>query len=673
VSDISPVHALTKLTSLDCSASFVDRGKLSARALVPLRGLPLTNLCANDSLALSDLSALKEMKLTSLNLRQANVGDADLKNLAGMKDLKALSLWQTKVTDAGLKVLAGLKNLEVLNLQATGVTDVGLKELTGLDKLVGLDLYAVPKVTDAGLEQLAKLKALKEVDLRGTSVTEAAIDKLAAALPSLRIVASSRVIEPRAVATSAWTILKAAEMKSDGGATLKLEKDLSVLVSGNHPDTDAYTLTFRELPGKIHSLRLEALPHESLPNKGPGRHQNAAAHFGLTTIKAELEQPKGPPLVLKFGNAWGDFEEPGGHPKLAIDAEDGSAWSPAGHGQTHYAVFELEQPVAVNEGAVLRVTLEFKSPTQNGHLLGCFRVSAAKEKVNPPSDTDRPAAEKVLSLSGTVKVNDQANEIKAAAELPSEPFRLTFVSLRENKQVTDADLAHLKDCKNLKGLIVSFTEVGDAGLAHFKDCTTLTDLELRYTKMTDAGLANFKNCKNLSYLNLTATNVSDAGLAHIKDCTSLKSISLDGTRVTDAGLAHLKDCKNLVEFIAPALPIGDAGLAHLKDCKNLINVYLNDTNVSDVTLAQLQDCKNLALVKVQKTKVTAAGIDKLKKAFPECKIEWDGGAVNSTWTALKAIKTRSECLLALLGMRDFAGLIHPILDFELQHEKRDKK
>ena len=199
MSDISPVHALTKLRSLDCSGSWVDRGQLGARALLPLRGLPLTNLRCFDSPAVSDLSSLKEMKLTSLELRQGQVGDADVRNLAGQKDLQVLCLWGTKATDVGLKELAGLKNLQQLSLQGAGATDAGLKELAGLDRLVFLDLYALPQVTDAGLEQLAGLKSLKTLDLRATSVTEAGARKLASGLPGLGILVSGSGGEPRFV------------------------------------------------------------------------------------------------------------------------------------------------------------------------------------------------------------------------------------------------------------------------------------------------------------------------------------------------------------------------------------------------------------------------------------------------------------------------------------------
>jgi serine/threonine protein kinase len=390
VSDISPVRALTKLRSLDCSGSFVYRGKLGAQALLPLKGMPLTNLVCRDSTAVSDISSLKELKLTTLDLRQANVGDADMKNLAGMKDLQVLSLWQTKVTDVGLKELAGLRNLQQLSLQATAVTDVGLKELAGLDKLVFLDLYSVPRVTDAGLEELAKLKALKHLDLRGTSVTDAGVNKLASVLPSLRIMGpEDRVVEPKVGSdppkqSSPWAVLKPIEMKSDGGATLKLEKDLSVLVSGNHPDTDVYTLTFRELPSKIHALRLEALTHDSLPGMGPGRHPNPDFTFVLTTIKAELVPAKGAPLPLTWTKAWADDEPEMARASLAIDAEDNTGWS-SEPGKPHNAVFESEKAVAVPEGAVLRVTPEFKH-SDTRRELGCFRMSAAQDKPPQPAN-----------------------------------------------------------------------------------------------------------------------------------------------------------------------------------------------------------------------------------------------------------------------------------------------
>jgi serine/threonine protein kinase len=277
---------------------------------------------------------------------------------------------------------------------------------------------------------------------------------------------------------------------------------------------------------------------------------------------------------------------------------------------------------------------ELVTVTKNGKQI----VRVSQEPVTAPGtaannkDPDRRAAEYVLFNGGEVRINGQGQQIKAAADLPEEAFRLTFVSLHGNRhrQVTDAGLAVFKDCKNLTILYLPFTAVGDPGLAHFKDCKALTDLGLSFTQLTDAGLANFKDCKDLTNLNLTCTNVSDVGLAHLKDCRSLKTIYLNGTGVTDAGLDHLKNCKGLMNLVVEGPTISDEGLAHLKECKMLTHVELNQTKVSDVGLAQLEDYKNLIHVQMLKTKVTAAGIRKLQNALPKCRIEWDGGVIEPT-------------------------------------------
>jgi len=420
VSDIAPVRALAGLQFLDCGGSDIDRGQLSAGALLPLKGLPLTTLRCKDSPALSDLSSLKDMKLTNLEGRHTNIGDADLANLAAMTDLQRLNLWSTKVTDAGLKQLAGLKNLQHLSLQNTKVTDAGLKQLAGLHRLETLDLYAVTKVTDAGLEHLAGLKALKRLDIRGTGVTQEGAEKLASLRPSLRIELHGRVIEPRA------------------------------------------------------SL-----------------------------------------------------------------------------------------------------------------------------------DPDRKAAEYVLSIGGTVRVDGKDEPVKAAADLPAEAFQLTSVGLVGTNRVTDAGLAVFKECTNLR-------QIDLAGAA----------------EVTDAGVSCLKNCTKLNYLNLTYTKVTDAGLAHFKDSKEMDFLVLDFTAVTDAGLAHFKGLKSLTWLQLSGMPkITDAVLGAFKECKNLKRLHLRESPISDAGLAHLVGMDQLTYLQLNKTQVTKTGVEGLAKALPQCKIEWDGGVI----------------------------------------------
>jgi hypothetical protein len=212
-------------------------------------------------------------------------------------------------------------------------------------------------------------------------------------------------------------------------------------------------------------------------------------------------------------------------------------------------------------------------------------------------DSDRKAAADVLSVGGTVHVNGEDRPIKAAAELPAGPFRLTDIALAASQQGTDAGLAAFKDCKNLTRLALIDTPVSDPGVAHFDGCKHLTHLHLGGSKVTDTGLTAFKESKNLEILELGNTGNSGAGLAHFQGCKGLKQLHIGLTRVVDADLAIVKEWANLESLELRGTQVSDAGLANFKSLKNLTHIQL------------------------QKTKVTAAGIDELKKALPQCKIE----------------------------------------------------
>ena len=73
---------------------------------------------------------------------------------------------------------------------------------------------------------------------------------------------------------SVWTVLKPQTMTSANGVTLTLKDDGSILASGANPPTDTYVLKFDQLPREITAIRLEVLPDDSLPKKGPGRAGN---------------------------------------------------------------------------------------------------------------------------------------------------------------------------------------------------------------------------------------------------------------------------------------------------------------------------------------------------------------------------------------------------------------
>ncbi len=274
------------------------------------------------------------------------------------------------------------------------------------------------------------------------------------------------------------------------------------------------------------------------------------------------------------------------------------------------------------------------------------KVGPAAKKPPAAVVSDREAAAWVIAQGGIARVNALDQNIKAAADLPTEPFTLTFVNL-ENLKVTDAGLAQLKDLKGLLYLNLSKTAVTDAGLKHLKGLARLRVLNLYETRVTDAGLEHLKELKALTSLVLSSKAVTDAGLAHFKDLTF---VNLGGTSVTDAGLAHLKEHQGLTHLFLHGTKVTDAGLVHLKDQRGLTYLNLSYTKLTDVGLEQLSNrdkltelilegtavtdaglehlksLKSLTNLGVRKTAVTAKGVKSLQAVLPECKIEHDGGA-----------------------------------------------
>ena len=100
-----------------------------------------------------------------------------------------------------------------------------------------------------------------------------------------------RLVKPRlAEWRSAWQVLEPEQIASADGAEFEMLPDGSVLVHGAASDRDVYELTFQPDMVGVTGLRLEALPHESLPEGGPGRGEHGA--FALTGVEGEAWSPR---------------------------------------------------------------------------------------------------------------------------------------------------------------------------------------------------------------------------------------------------------------------------------------------------------------------------------------------------------------------------------------------
>ncbi len=117
--------------------------------------------------------------------------------------------------------------------------------------------------------------------------------------PSAEVLASAEKWAKAFPVNLAWESPKPSAAKAASGAVLTAEDDGKVIAAKNEAAKDNYTLELT-LPAaqKLTALRVEALPSDKLPGKGPG---HAAGNFVVTRVRASILPPadsKGP--VARF-------------------------------------------------------------------------------------------------------------------------------------------------------------------------------------------------------------------------------------------------------------------------------------------------------------------------------------------------------------------------------------
>jgi Leucine-rich repeat (LRR) protein len=126
---------------------------------------PFSLYFAHGALTEAQLPQLAGLKnLVALDVDGYAINDATLKQVAGIKKLRALVLHNSLLTGVGLKELSSLPDFSILSLHTPQITDAGLKELAALRKLTVLGLSS-PKITAAGLRELAHVKSLQTLTI----------------------------------------------------------------------------------------------------------------------------------------------------------------------------------------------------------------------------------------------------------------------------------------------------------------------------------------------------------------------------------------------------------------------------------------------------------------------------------------------------------------------------
>jgi hypothetical protein len=208
-----------------------------------------------------------------------------------------------------------------------------------------------------------------------------------------------------------WVVLEPEGAQSASGANLRIQTDGSIRSEGARPPTDTYTITTRTDLRGITAIRLELLPDEQLPNRGPGRNDNGNLH--LTEFRLEASpalDPEAPPRRVPVTTARADFDQEGWGISGAVDGDGQTAWGIYPEvGRPHEGVFELAEDLGHFGGTVLTIHLDQTHPA--GHLIGRLRlsVSTAPRPVRP--HVIPPAIVRLMDIPHDLRTDDQRREL----------------------------------------------------------------------------------------------------------------------------------------------------------------------------------------------------------------------------------------------------------------------
>lgn len=212
-----------------------------------------------------------------------------------------------------------------------------------------------------------------------------------------------------------WEVLRPAEMKTNL-PHLRLLPDGSVLGSGDITKSDTYELKYRPAKGTgpITAIRLEALPHPSLPGHGPGLAYYEGPKGDFFLGEFQIHSGGKPVRVTRASetyarNNFGGPNTPAVSAMAAVDGDPQTGWSCAKReGEAHEAVFVLEEPLAGTEEISIRMLFG----RHYACSLGRFRISVTREPDGAEARGIPDLAETLLALPDDQLTQVQRNQLQ---------------------------------------------------------------------------------------------------------------------------------------------------------------------------------------------------------------------------------------------------------------------
>ncbi|MHC4402183.1 MAG: PSD1 and planctomycete cytochrome C domain-containing protein [Planctomycetota bacterium] len=205
-------------------------------------------------------------------------------------------------------------------------------------------------------------------DVREKAVGRQGQTKMPDAEQTARVDGLARRIAELRKRQSPWTVLRPEKVESAGGTAFRVLEDGTVEASGENPDKDTVVVAAKTGLQGITAIRLDVLPDDGLPNKGPGRADNG--NFVLNEVELTVDGRKVPWSAATASHSQKDHAVAG-----AVDGDPKTGWAILDQtGKANHAVLKTRDAVAGGTETTLEITLRHDHGGR--HTIGRFRISA---------------------------------------------------------------------------------------------------------------------------------------------------------------------------------------------------------------------------------------------------------------------------------------------------------
>jgi serine/threonine protein kinase len=294
-------------------------------------------------------------------------------------------------------------------------------------------------------------------------------------------------------------------------------------------------------------------------------------------------------------------------------------------------------------------------------------ASAGLDRRGSAGSPQREVAEWVISQGGDVRIaGGDYPVVSSLEELPSTEFDLDWIAPASSK-VTDDDLAKLAKLQRLPTLDLREAGITGTGFQHLRELQEIGSLYLDNCMDLDPESLQHLEGASLGGLYLLQTKCGDETMRRLPHWPNLQQLS-PGANTTGEGLKLITACPKLQYlYLWGCLKLKPDDLRVLAQLQELKRVGLDPQHmtpefmavlaefsrlpglswggfngVADDDLRCLEKLKNLRQLDVGATSVTAAGVERLHQALPDCEIIWTGGTVKPEPNPAQAEKTKGD-------------------------------